>query len=83
MTSKPAQVLTEEATSLLGDGYCQLTQGWDELMEPDGAVRPGWQKMVSALNALGADELDKRQADAKVSQVFAGPSFHSHHPLCS
>lgn len=65
MTSKTAQVLKEEATSLLGDGYCQLTQGWDELMEPDGAVRPGWQKMVSALNALGADELDKRQADAK------------------
>lgn len=50
---------------MLGDEYRQALQGWDEVFTAEGEVRPGWQKMVAAVNALGADELEKRQADAR------------------
>lgn len=65
MTSNQAQILTHDAPPMLGEDYRQHLQGWDELVSASGEDRPGWQKMVSAINTLGAEELDKRQADAR------------------
>lgn len=65
MTSESAQKAVETLPSLVGDTYRQGIHGWDELLTGAGDVRPGWQKMMDAINTLGADELEKRQADAR------------------
>jgi uncharacterized circularly permuted ATP-grasp superfamily protein/uncharacterized alpha-E superfamily protein len=45
--------------------YASLASGRDECLQAAGAFRPAWQKVVDAVNTLGADELDKRQTDAR------------------
>ena len=37
----------------------------DEMVEPDGSLRPHWRMFVSMLDDLGEAELNRRWADAK------------------
>jgi uncharacterized circularly permuted ATP-grasp superfamily protein/uncharacterized alpha-E superfamily protein len=45
-------------------GYQPLTGVFDELMDPDGRVRPHWQSFVAMLADLGVEEINKRFATA-------------------
>lgn len=40
-------------------------EAYDEMMEPDGALRPHWRMFVSMLDDLGPEELQRRWVDAK------------------
>ncbi len=65
MTPDPVETTVHEPHSILGEKYRERLQGWDEVFSEDGEIRPGWEKMVSAINTLGVDELEKRQGDAR------------------
>lgn len=41
-------------------GYQPLPGVFDELMDPDGRVRPHWQSLIAMLATLGAEEINKR-----------------------
>jgi uncharacterized circularly permuted ATP-grasp superfamily protein/uncharacterized alpha-E superfamily protein len=45
-------------------GYQPLAGVFDELMDPDGRVRPHWQSFVAMLADLGIEEINKRFAAA-------------------
>ncbi len=42
------------------DGYVPLADAYDELMAPDGDVRPHWRELVDSFSALGVSELRRR-----------------------
>lgn len=65
MKNSQAQVLESDVPPLLDERYRQGVSGWDELSTRDDGFRPCWQKMVQSINQLGAEELEKRQADAR------------------
>ncbi|MGE0665578.1 MAG: circularly permuted type 2 ATP-grasp protein [Sphingomonadales bacterium] len=46
------------------DGYVPLADAYDELMDPDGHIRPHWQELVDSFAALGTAELERRFAAA-------------------
>ena len=45
--------------------YAEKSPAADEMLEPNGALRPHWQPFVSMLNELGARELGKRWEQAR------------------
>jgi uncharacterized circularly permuted ATP-grasp superfamily protein/uncharacterized alpha-E superfamily protein len=51
------------AAELLAD-YCPLPGVHDEMMTPEGEVRPHWRDLLSGLAALGREELTRRFAAA-------------------
>ncbi len=46
------------------DGYAPLASA-DEMIEPDGSLRPHWRMFVSMLDDLGPDELQRRWQQAR------------------
>src|SRR5687767_9671043 len=46
-------------------GYTPRTPANDELLEPDGALRPHWRMFVSMLDDLGPAELGRRWEQAR------------------
>lgn len=46
------------------DGYVPLADAYDELMRPDGSIRPHWRFLVDAFAALAPAELERRFATA-------------------
>jgi uncharacterized circularly permuted ATP-grasp superfamily protein len=53
----------------------QLDGAWDEMLEPDGAVRPQYQHLYQALRQLPAEELNRRQEIADQSFLHQGITF--------
>jgi uncharacterized circularly permuted ATP-grasp superfamily protein/uncharacterized alpha-E superfamily protein len=46
------------------DGYVPLADVYDELMDPDGNIRPHWRELVDSFSSLGIAELERRFATA-------------------
>ena len=46
-------------------GYAARQGGCDEMVEPDGALRPHWRMLVNLLDDLGPDEILRRWEQAK------------------
>jgi uncharacterized circularly permuted ATP-grasp superfamily protein/uncharacterized alpha-E superfamily protein len=52
------------ALEALLDGYRPAAGAYDELLGPDGALRPGWHPLVERLAGMGEDERRRAQAYA-------------------
>jgi uncharacterized circularly permuted ATP-grasp superfamily protein/uncharacterized alpha-E superfamily protein len=46
-------------------GYTIGRNGSDEMIEPDGSLRPHWRMFVSQMDDLGSDELPRRREQAR------------------
>lgn len=55
-----ATPLPAEPMALARD-YLPLPDRWDEMTPGDGALRPHWEYVIRALEALGADEFERRR----------------------
>ncbi len=63
LTEPAASSSFEPAAQLLA-GYRPLPGVYDEMMGPDGEVRPHWRDLLAGLAALGREELTRRFAAA-------------------
>jgi uncharacterized circularly permuted ATP-grasp superfamily protein len=59
-------------------GYEPPRGVYDELVGPDGALRPHWKSFVELLEALGADELDRRWQQARRLIHEHGVTYNVH-----
>ncbi|HCO55575.1 MAG TPA: hypothetical protein DIT93_11220, partial [Pelagibacterium sp.] len=59
MTASPSAAKAQKMPDLIG-AYRPISGVPDEMVAPDGTVKPGWFKFMSALDALGAEELTNR-----------------------
>jgi uncharacterized circularly permuted ATP-grasp superfamily protein/uncharacterized alpha-E superfamily protein len=62
-------------------GYQPLAGVFDELMDPDGRVRPHWQSFVAMLADLGIEEINKRFATADRYLRDSGVFYRVHEDL--
>ncbi len=56
---------TSPSPTGFAEGYAPLADICDEMVEPDGSLRPHWRSYVSALDDLGNDEVAKRWEQAR------------------
>jgi hypothetical protein len=61
LTGPAASFGPELVAHLLG-GYRPLQGVYDEMMSPNGEVRPHWRDLLAGLAALGREELTRRFA---------------------
>lgn len=59
MTASEKRAKARKMPELIG-AYRPISGVPDEMVAPDGTVKPGWLKFMSALDALGAEELTSR-----------------------
>lgn len=64
MPDRAARPKTETAAERLVAGYRPVAGVHDEMMAPDGSIRPAWRPYLSALGALGTEEIARRFAAA-------------------
>ncbi len=57
-------------------GYLPPPDSWDEMVDGTGAVRPGWQGLAAALDALGPESLVRRAEEVKEQLRFNGVTYH-------
>jgi uncharacterized circularly permuted ATP-grasp superfamily protein/uncharacterized alpha-E superfamily protein len=57
--------ITHTLAPLLSDGYRTAEGVYDEMSDADGALRPHWNPLISAISSLGADELARRWKTAR------------------
>lgn len=62
--TEPAASSGPELVAQLLAGYRPLQNVYDEMMSPDGEVRPHWRDLLAGLAALGREELTRRFAAA-------------------
>lgn len=75
LTQAPMDALQGNA---LVDGYRPLPGVPDEMLDPAGAIRPAWAPLISALAALGGDELAARFERADQYLRDAGVFYRSY-----
>jgi uncharacterized circularly permuted ATP-grasp superfamily protein/uncharacterized alpha-E superfamily protein len=49
----------------IGTDYLPAAGRYDEMRGPDGALRPHWQYLLDALQALGSDGIEERRREAR------------------
>ncbi|MDA1091968.1 MAG: circularly permuted type 2 ATP-grasp protein [Acidobacteria bacterium] len=59
-------------------GYAPLPGHYDEMVGPDGAVRPHWRALTDALGSFGRHELNRRAQEARRLIRDNGMTFHVH-----
>ena len=59
-------------------GYTTLAGHYDEMVAPDGAVRPHWQAIADSLQEMGTAELVRRAQDAARITRDNGMAYHVH-----
>ncbi|KQU54319.1 hypothetical protein ASG72_01320 [Bosea sp. Leaf344] len=74
------RVRTERRNALLG-GYRPLAGAYDELMAPDGTVRPQWEPFLAEWSSLSQDELGQRFGLADRHVRDTGVSYRVHGDL--
>ncbi len=62
MMERPAEVTRDESVLRLLAGYARMPGVPDELIGPDGNLRPVWADLVSALARMSSEELEIRKA---------------------
>ncbi|KUL97194.1 hypothetical protein DK26_02310 [Bosea sp. WAO] len=72
-----ARTRGERRNALLA-GYRPLPGAYDELMAPDGTVRPQWEPFLSEWSGLSADELQRRFGLADRHVRDTGVSYRVH-----
>ena len=60
MTAKPADISSATATATLLEGYKPESGVFDELMDPDGGLKPAYGPLLEALGRLTSDDLKRR-----------------------
>jgi uncharacterized circularly permuted ATP-grasp superfamily protein/uncharacterized alpha-E superfamily protein len=58
--------------------YTPLPGHYDEMIGPDGTVRPHWQALASSLASFGRHELNRRTQEARRLIRDNGMTFHVH-----
>jgi uncharacterized circularly permuted ATP-grasp superfamily protein/uncharacterized alpha-E superfamily protein len=58
-------------------GYEPAADGHDELVGPDGAIRPHWTRVAQAYRALGSAELSRRREEIKVLLEQDGVTYNA------
>ncbi len=58
--------------------YTPLPGHYDEMIGPDGAVRPHWQALATSLSSFGRHELNRRTQEARRLIRDNGMTFHVH-----
>jgi hypothetical protein len=58
--------------------YAPLPGHYDEMVDPDGAVRPHWAKLSATLAGFGRHELTRRTQEARRLIRDNGMTFHMH-----
>ena len=59
---RPEQIMSDDPVARLLGSYRTLPGVPDELLRPDGSLRPAWRDFIRTLGAMGGDELDARKA---------------------
>lgn len=59
-------------------GYATLAGHYDEMLAPDGSVRPHWQPVADTLQEMGPAELMRRAQDAARITRENGMAYHVH-----
>ena len=59
-------------------GYAPLAGHYDEMVGPDGALRPHWRTVTGALAAAGRHEIARRTQEARRLIRDNGMTFHVH-----
>lgn len=57
--------MVSESTSSLLDLYRTKLKSYDEVLTPDGTLKPHWQKLFVALEKIGNQELENRSQEIK------------------
>lgn len=60
----------------LVSGYLPPAEGWDEMIDATGAIRPAWQGLATALESMGAEALARRSDEVKEQLRFNGVTYH-------
>ncbi len=58
--------------------YTPLAGHYDEMVAPDGTLRPHWQAVTDALAAAGRHDLNRRTQEARRLIRDNGMTFHVH-----
>jgi len=66
---------TSEPQGLVS-GYAPPADGWDEMVDAAGEIRPAWQGLATALEAMGPDVLARRSEEVKEQLRFNGVTYH-------
>ena len=62
-------------------GYHSHPESFDEMLAPDGGVRPHWQYLVDALGGLGLPALQERRSEAHRQLSESGVTYTVHGDL--
>ena len=64
------------------DGYLPVAGNFDEMRDPDGELRPHWEYLLGAIQALGPAGIEERRREARRlirdNGVTYNPSGDSH-----
>ena len=74
------QAMSDESVARLLDGYAPLPGVPDELIGPDGALRPVWSAFIVALGAMGGAGVEARKARGDRYLRDAGVFFRQYGP---
>lgn len=78
--SSSTRTRSERRKALLA-GYRPLPGAYDELMAPDGSIRPHWEPFLAECSALSVDELQRRFGLADRHVRDTGVSYRVHGDL--
>lgn len=78
--SSSTRARSERRNALLA-GYRPLPGAYDELMAPDGSIRPHWEPFLTEWSALSGDELQRRFGLADRHVRDTGVSYRVHGDL--
>jgi uncharacterized circularly permuted ATP-grasp superfamily protein/uncharacterized alpha-E superfamily protein len=77
---RPDEIMSEDPVARLLNGYKRLPGVPDELIGPDGGLRPVWTEFFPALAAMSGDELETRKARGDRYLRDAGVFFRQYGP---
>ncbi len=77
-TMAEARPMSDPLAELLADYPPPAANSHDELLAPDGVVRPGWDYVLRELAALGFDGLAARHGEAQRLLRENGVTFNAH-----
>lgn len=58
-------ITAASASSIVLHGYAGIGQGYDEIVSPEGEIRPHWRTFAEGLDELGLDEFTQRWREAQ------------------
>lgn len=77
---RPEEIMSEDPVARLLSGYKRMPGVPDELIGPDGGLRPVWAKFFPTLAGMSGDELEARKARGDRYLRDAGVFFRQYGP---